>query len=116
VVDEYSETADVLQAVLEPRGVSVERALASVRNSPEPNSPPEHAARLSVVVVDQDTATVRGVSPQAWRDIPKIVIGTVSMPANAPRTDGAPEHYLRKPFHYADLIRAIETLIADTPE
>lgn len=113
VVDEYSETADVLQAVLEPRGVRVERAITSVRNSPEPNNQPGHVAQLSVVVVDEDTAAVRGVSQEAWRNVPKIVIGTVSMPASEPGTDGAPEHYLRKPFHYADLIRAIESLIAE---
>jgi CheY-like chemotaxis protein len=112
VVDEYSEMADVLQAVLEPRGVRVERALAAT--TPADCSTEAPAMRLSVVVVDEETAAGRGVAPLEWRDVPKVVIGKVSMPAREP--GAVPERYLRKPFHYADLVHAIETLIAVKPE
>jgi CheY-like chemotaxis protein len=116
VVDEYSEMADVLQAVLEPRGVRVERALAAPTTLADSSSASPPSVRLSVVVVDEETAAGRGAAPQEWRHVPKVLIGTVSMAVGSPEAGTAPERYLRKPFHYADLVHAIEALIAAQPE
>ncbi len=111
VVDRMTETADVLRAVLEPRGVRVEE--------PEPGAAApldRPTVNLSVVVVDEETAQVRGIDGHEWRHVPRVVIGSMSLP-DAPReeqaSDGVRERRLSKPYHYADLLRAIEALIAD---
>jgi hypothetical protein len=44
-----------------------------------------------------------------------VVIGSAELPE--PPADGRPqgEHYLREPFHYRELIQAIEDLLAQSP-
>lgn len=113
VVDEFTDTADVLRAVLEPRGVAVEQALSRTAHTTFAADPLAGRKALSVVVVDQETAAARGVAQEAWHGVPRIFIGTIPVPSARQRAaDAAPEHHLAKPFHYADLIRAIDTLIA----
>lgn len=107
VVDELTETADVLRAVLEPRGVRVDESM----RQPAPTHSPA-LDRISVVVVDEETAEYRGVDRSNWGDAPRVIIGTVRLPVDS---DGHPrERFLQKPFHYADLIREIESLIDET--
>ena len=49
-------------------------------------------------------------SRDGWEDVPRILIGATSN--DNPALSGAGEHFLEKPFHYGDLIRAIESLLA----
>ncbi|MFN0054420.1 MAG: hypothetical protein ACKV0T_19770 [Planctomycetales bacterium] len=110
VVDDTTDTAEVLRAVLEPRGVSIEH---HTRGALLPAKPP---ATWSLVVVDQDSATRSGLTGQEWRDLPRVIIGhtRTASPADQPLADRSPQRFLRKPFHYADLIREIESLIGRT--
>jgi len=108
VVDEMSDTADVLRAVLEPRGLSVNR----VRRY-EPPELPIPDPRPAVVVLDADAQ--EAPAAQAWHNVPLVVIGQVriteSPVADAP---GAPaqRHFLQKPFQFAELVQAVERMIA----
>jgi DNA-binding response OmpR family regulator len=117
VVDEFTETADVLRAVLEPRGVRVEQA-----SRPRPDVSAGERIPLSVVVVDEETAQVRGIDRREWPHVPRVLIGSVavaSTPASArgeAPSEGVPQRYLSKPFQYADLLYAIEALIAGNAE
>ncbi|HTI51099.1 MAG TPA: hypothetical protein VL475_09110 [Planctomycetaceae bacterium] len=112
VVDELTETADVLRAVLEPRGVRVEQA-----HRPGSGTPTEQTVPLSVVVVDEETAAVRGIGCREWPQVPRVLIGSLAVsPAPSsgdPADTSVPQRYLRKPFQYADLLRAIEALIVE---
>lgn len=111
VVGRQSETVDVLRAVLEPRGVSVEQARPQASPGPLPRS----ATELSLVVVDEEAAAIEGAARHRWQHVPKVIIGTIPLPAQSPDGAGAPERYLHKPYHYADLLRAIESLIGAAP-
>ena len=111
VVDEISDIAEVLQAVLEPRGVAVNR----VRRLGEP--PAAGAAdRPSVMVLD--SGSLPGSLPSAdsdWQNIPQVIIGKIhgAESAAADDTVANPERrYLQKPFQFAELVQAIESLIA----
>jgi DNA-binding response OmpR family regulator len=74
-------------------------------------------ARPAVVVVDveaYDGANHPGW--ENWRSVPQVIIGTVRLPAAS--TSGATKpatrrRYLQKPFQFADLVHAIEALIAE---
>jgi DNA-binding response OmpR family regulator len=109
VVDEISDTADVLQAVLEPRGVIVNR----VRRWCESDAVSED--RPAVVVLDAESLPA-GVGPTqgAWHNVPQVIIGTIRPPA-APLTPGTgsevERRYLKKPFQFVELIQAVEALI-----
>jgi DNA-binding response OmpR family regulator len=113
VVDELTETTDVLRAVLEPRGVRVD---GSARQPEGPTI--SGAGRVSVVVVDEETAEYRGVDRRDFGNTPRVIIGTVRLSEEQMGgvTGNPRERFLQKPFHYADLIREIETLIAADDE
>ena len=109
VVDDLTETTDVLRAVLEPRGMTVERAPRTAAEGPGPRAAPP-----AVIVVDAESAACRGLSTASWPRVPKVVVGT--FPAarlDGATDDGAGLRQLSKPFHYAELLRAIESLIAE---
>lgn len=116
VVDELTETTDVLRAILEPRGLSVRRASGITA---EPSIPPTAAApdepEVALVVVDAETAAWRNLPVSAWQHMPRVVIGTIHTTSDAARlAEGAgPLRCLRKPFQYAELLQAIESLIGD---
>ena len=116
VVDEVSDTAEVLQAVLEPRGVTVNRISrwGQTGSSTVENRP-------AVVIYDAESSA--DGAPTAggnWHGVPQIIIGTIRVDRTSDRgrTGGhatAPEserRYLQKPFHFAELVQAIEALIA----
>ncbi|MSR58677.1 MAG: hypothetical protein EXS05_13660 [Planctomycetaceae bacterium] len=111
VVDQFTETTDVLRAVLEPRGVAVERSGSLATISDSASSP-----RISLIVVDEDSAARQGAGNNQWGNVPRIVIGTMGRPgggtAEVNAAAGTCERRLRKPFQYADLLREIESLIA----
>jgi CheY-like chemotaxis protein len=110
VVDEISDTAEVLQAVLEPRGVIVNRvcrwgqaAMTSVEDRP------------AVVVCDAESLAAQALPAGGnWHGVPQIIIGTIRRNGSYAQDPTAPDverRYLQKPFQYAELLQAIETLI-----
>ncbi len=109
VVDGVSDTAEVLQAVLEPRGLTVNRVCRLEAREKPSVAPPK------VLVLDVDSANPPAGDWGELQNVPQVIIGTWQAPAS--RDGGAsadqPERrYLQKPFQYAELVRAIETLIA----
>jgi DNA-binding response OmpR family regulator len=110
VVDEISDTADVLQAVLEPRGMTVNRVSRWCETDGICDDRP------AVVVLDAEAFPVAAsASRGAWQKIPQVIIGMIRPVASAPGVDqssDAQRRYLQKPFHFAELVQAIEALIA----
>ena len=126
VVDEISDTAEVLQAVLEPRGVTVNRVSRWGQNEF-----PTVENRPAVIVYDVESL-VDGALPASgnWHGVPQIIIGTIRLPksdgakSDGAKSDGAKSdrnepaapdvqrRYLQKPFQFTELIQAIESLIA----
>jgi len=109
VVDGLSETEEVLRAVLEPRGLKVDRIRGAVTGE---NAGGRLAAkrRPSVVVLHVEDGPEQIPTSDGWQDVPRIVIGATK--ADGPSQRGGVEHYLEKPFQYGELIRTIERLLA----
>ncbi len=111
VVDGLAETEQVLKAVLEPQGLEVNRIRTRFAQSSHSSNPPH------VVILHEDhTQKIAPESLDSWPDIPRVVIGSLTM-SNAPNSCGpqgdAGEQYLSQPFHYRDLINAVEKLLAE---
>jgi DNA-binding response OmpR family regulator len=110
VVDEVSDTAEVLQAVLEPRGLTVNR----VRRL-ELAAPAANGNRPAVLILDAESLNC--ASPAlcgGWQNVPQVIIGTVRVVEEM--TDPvATRRFLRKPFQFAELVQAIESLIGGEP-
>jgi len=109
VVDGMSETEEVLRAVLEPRGLQVERIR---RRATTPDPSPDKPAP-SLVVLEEDH-TVSPSADVAWRGTPRVIIGTADVAAR--RTAADPDaSFLPKPFRYQELIHAIDRLLDRSP-
>ena len=109
VVDEVSDTAEVLQAVLERRGVTVNR----VRRL-DPSVEPASEDRPAVVVLNAESLDhLSGTDLAGWQNVPQVILGTMRVPdSGAEPADGGPaRRILHKPFQFAELIQAIESLI-----
>jgi DNA-binding response OmpR family regulator len=111
VVDEISDTTEVLQAVLEPRGVTVNRV-----SRWDQTESPTVENRPAVVVYDAESLT-DGALPAGgnWHGIPQVVIGTVRIVNSDKHQTTVPDaerRFLQKPFQFAELVQAIEALIA----
>jgi DNA-binding response OmpR family regulator len=111
-VDEVSDTAEVLQAVLEPRGLTVNR----VRRLDSAASAGD-ARRPAVVVLDIES--LDGNCPSAckvWQGVPLVIIGTVQsqIAGNFGLDECSPSsrHLLQKPFQFPELVAAIESMVA----
>lgn len=120
VVDGQSETEEVLRAVLEPRGCRVD----SVRgDSPDQTVAPDPR---TVVVLHQSRTGARyphpagtsdGETARPWGTQPQVIIGSIRQPGRpAERETLAAEcapgsRYLTQPFHYGELVQAIEELL-----
>jgi CheY-like chemotaxis protein len=109
VVDGLSETEEVLRAVLEPKGLQVDRirgaetaAIAGGRLAAK--------RRPSVVVLHVEDGPAHIPTSEGWQDVPRILIGATKM--DGPSQHDGVEHYLEKPFQYGELIRTIERLLA----
>jgi len=105
VVDGIPETETVLKAVFETQGHRVERVRSTGPRGRVPRN-----ERPSVVVVDVDETAVD--PDRLWSDVPRVIIGdrTVAAGRFSPNDqDGA--LFLEKPFHYPELVRAIEQLL-----
>lgn len=105
VVDGPSETADVLQAVLEPRGTVVQRTRSQMLN--QSKSKP-HAADVVILDMD-DPATLDGIGNDTLRTTPQVRIGSDRVMVTDTKT-----RFLQKPFQFPELIRAVEDLLAET--
>ena len=107
VVDHSTETADVLQAVFAPRGVQVERRRSPARR---PGAPRD----AEVFVLDEEcVAPPPSLSPPAPEMRNRVVLGSPASPPAAGPAAATSANYLPKPFQYAELIRAVETLLAE---
>ena len=105
VVDDVSDTEEVLRAVLEPRGVHVDRVRSARFALPDASTPTTPA----VVVIDMEPSPVSGANDDrtaSWDNVPQVIIGSIKLPHRT--GPHAERHYLAKPFEYAELIRAIE--------
>ncbi len=110
VVDEVSDTAEVLQAVLEPRGLTVNRVRRLEQAAPAANE-----VRPAVLILDAESLNC--VSPAlrgGWQNVPQVILGTVRVEVD-PTEPIATRRFLRKPFQFAELVQAIESLIGDAP-
>lgn len=106
VVDEISDTEEVLRAVLEPRGMHVDRLHGkdtSIAVNPE--------ALPAVVVIDTESESPSHTTRERWRQVPQVIIGSARIAHTADAQGDAERHYLAKPFQYAELVCAIERLI-----
>lgn len=103
VVDGLSETEEVLRAVLEPRGLSVDRVRSAASDELAAHARPS----VMVLHVDEEPASA---APEGWHHVPRIVIGATKINDTCEATSG--EHYLEQPFQYGELIRTIERLLA----
>jgi hypothetical protein len=105
VVDGLLETEEVLRAVLEPRGLEVARVRCD-----RPATPDSSPDAPDVLVIHQDDAAAAD-SPgfDAWRRVPRVVIGSMKVPAGGEHR----QHFLQQPFQYPELVRAIERLLTD---
>jgi CheY-like chemotaxis protein len=104
VVDGLSETEEVLRAVLEPRGLTVDR----VRRAGTEELATKR--RPSVVVLHVDQEPAQAAAPAGWQNVPRILIGATKL--NDACEAPAGEHYLEHPFQYGELIRTIEHLLS----
>lgn len=109
LVDGLAETEEVLRAVLEPRGLAVDRIRGGdagefARRQSSANRRP------SVVVLHVEEGLEKMPSSDGWQDVPRIFIGATKTAKSTHLATG--EHYLEKPFQYGELIRTIERLLS----
>lgn len=105
VVNGLRETADVLRAVLEPRGLDVSR----IRGD-ETESTIETDAPRVVVFHQEDDAAVE-THPAAWSNVPRVIIRSDNSTENAQFFSTGRQQFLQKPFQYSELVHAIERLL-----
>jgi DNA-binding NtrC family response regulator len=110
VVDGLSETEEVLRAVLEPKGLEVDR-VRGVDSGVFSRERLAAKVRPSLVVLHLEDGPTPIPASDAWQDVPRIVIGATKE-ASSSRPAPA-EHFLEKPFQYGELIRTIERLLAE---
>lgn len=108
VVDGPAETEEVLKAVLEPQGLEINRIRTHLPQNFQDALPPH------LVILHEEA---NGSSPvaNAWPQVPRLIIGSITLPDRPRKTanESDPrEEYLSLPFHYRDLIHAVETLLA----
>ncbi len=105
VVDGMHEIQEVLQAVLAPRGLRVDWVRSHVQ---------QHASgtadRPDILVIDAEALPIQqSGGTRHWNNVPQVILGADEDSSIADVDD---QHtYLSKPFHFPDLIRAIEKLL-----
>ncbi|MDQ3330457.1 MAG: hypothetical protein M3552_07370 [Planctomycetota bacterium] len=98
IIDGMPETAEVLQAVFEPRGHRVERVRDFAFGKDRP-------AKDSVLVLHDDGAADASRRSK-YGQAPRVVIGSMTTRDLPPN-----EKHLSPIFQYAELIRAVEGLL-----
>jgi hypothetical protein len=107
VIDESSDTTEVLKAVFEPRGVRVDRF--RTRTAPIPAN--GATALPAVVVIDSDSWRSPESSDDCWADAPRVIIGQARKPVPPLPGNTRPTQFLGTPFQYSELIGVIENLM-----
>jgi CheY-like chemotaxis protein len=110
VVDGLSETEAVLRAVLEPKGLEVDR-IRGVDSGVFSRERLAAKERPSLVVLHVEGGPTSIPTSDGWQDVPRIVIGATK--GDPPSRLAGVEHHLEKPFQYGELIRTIERLLAE---
>lgn len=105
VFEGLNETADVLKAVLEPQGCRVNR----MRLPHSDDSLDTQKEVPSIIVVRDDDSSDSTAKQLGWNQVPKVVIGSVKSPEESGSEQST--HFLVQPFHYAELIDSIESLL-----
>ena len=108
VVDGLAETEEVLKAVLEPKGLTVDRIRRPATGELDKGKLAAKR-RPSVVVLHVEDEPSPMPTPEGWQDVPRILIGATK--TGGPHHLAAVDHYLEKPFQYGELIRTIERLL-----
>ena len=104
VVDGLAETEEVLKAVLEPQGLKVNRIRTHFAQDVQSALPPH------VVILHEDPSD--GARAQSsWADVPRVIIGSIAVSRSEAPKSGPREQYLSQPFHYGELIQAVENLL-----
>jgi DNA-binding response OmpR family regulator len=109
VVDGLAETEEVLRAVLEPKGLEVDR-IRGAETAEFPRGKLAAQRRPSVVVLHVEDGSAQIPTSDGWQNVPRILIGSTK--ATGPSRLSGLEHHLEKPFQYGELIRTIERLLA----
>jgi hypothetical protein len=106
VIDGLVETEQVLKAVLEPRGLRINR----IRCLDPDRSAVEHPLP-SVVVMHSDGSAPESADLPTWRGVPHVFIHSnqAGVAADAARRDCV----LQQPFHYPELIDTIERILTE---
>ncbi|MBI3464458.1 MAG: response regulator [Planctomycetes bacterium] len=115
IVDELSDTREVLRTVLESRGMRIVEAARKEQGL-------ELAQRHQPDVVIWDLESGAGARPgdgqtpleeREWTQVPTVFLGRATI-SQKPPSRGAERkgcYYLPKPFHFVELIRTIETVL-----
>lgn len=108
IVDQSSESREVLRTVLEQRGLKILEASAPQEGLALVQS---HRPDLVVLDVEVDSASPAEVSSQfasrtGARQTPLVLLGTARRTMRM-----LPGEFVSKPYHYAPLIRRIEQLL-----
>lgn len=110
VVDGLAETEQVLKAVLEPRGLHIERVRQNA-NLPETLA----QRRPHLIVLHAGDGSLPPDRDGQWSAVPHIVIGSMQCdphPADSESgEDAGDRRYFCKPFQYGELIGAIEQML-----
>lgn len=106
LIDGLSETETVLRAVLEPRGHQVQRvrgqdSAEACRSSGRPN----------VLIVHEETAPGAPRSRSRWPNVPRVIIGSAERADSGEQNEA---HRLQFPFHYRELVQAVERLLSES--
>ena len=113
IVDGLQETEEVLRAVLEPRGWEVSRLRSRLPHGGNEIPPPR------LVVLHDESDADGGHSPHLagrdWAGVPTVIIGSAQLPV--PECNAADDGRARlsDPFHYAELIQAVDRLLNQKP-
>jgi CheY-like chemotaxis protein len=107
VVDSESATEEVLKAVLEPRGLRVDR-VRDLTSQSDYGLP-------SLLVIDDEKSSIDIRSSSGWAGVPRVVIGSaqISGGSESGGSESDTGQYLQKPFQYPELIQLIDQLLAD---
>jgi DNA-binding response OmpR family regulator len=105
VVDGMHEIQEVLHAVLAPRGLRVDWVRSHVQHHSSGT-----ADCPDILVIDAEALPIqKSGGTRNWNNVPQVILGADQ---DSSTTDVDTQHtYLPKPFHYPDLIRAIEKLL-----
>jgi len=106
VVDELTDTPEVLKAILTPRGLTVECLSQQRQDAAEPPRRPD------LVVINAEALPSRFHSTAQWGEVPKVIIGSVEHQGDIAPVDTETRRHFSQPFQYPELLRAVEQLLA----